>query len=459
MADQDTIVAIASPHGFGGRGIIRMSGPACRARVAGMSDLDRNASPGFIPITLHFDAGHLPALALIAAAPHSYTAEDTLELHLAGNPMLLDRLVDRLVACDDVRRAEAGEFTARAFLHGRISLTEAEGVAAAISALSDADLRAANQLRSGALGRLAHELADALAGALALVEAGIDFTDEDDVVAIGPDDLHARVSSVHERLDEVLSRAVGREQLDALPRIVLAGPANAGKSTLFNALLGRTRAIVSDVAGTTRDVLAEPMTIATDHGPAEIMLIDLAGTEDPVTVLDEHMQAAARDAIDGADLVLHCVRADVDIDQYELRHVDMNAANVLRLRTQIDRSTARPTPDDASDAALSVSAMTGVGMEALRAMIVDRLADRAVSLAADAFAILPRHEAHLRDAVDHLRETIERVSLQCGSTSLDDAELIALSLRSALDAMASLAGDITPDDVLGRVFATFCVGK
>ncbi|MCA9297070.1 MAG: 50S ribosome-binding GTPase, partial [Phycisphaerales bacterium] len=220
------------------------------------------------------------------------------------------------------------------------------------------------------------------------------------------------------------------------------------------ALLGRPRAIVSDVAGTTRDVLAEPLTIPTDHGPAEIMLIDLAGTEDPATALDERMQAAARETIERADLVLHCVPAHVDVERVEILHLDTSAVNVLRIRTQIDRAS---TPID--DHALSISAVTGVGMDELRARIVARLADRAVSLAADAFAILPRHESHLREAAEHLHETIECVDSQCGMSSLDDAELLAMHLRSALDAMASLAGDITPDDVLGRVFATFCVGK
>ena len=257
----------------------------------------------------------MPVLLLAFPAPRSYTGQAAVELSLPGNPVLLERIVDELIESArgrgiDARRAEPGEFTARAFLSGRLSLTQAEGVAATIAARSDADLSAARLLSSGDMGTLARRLADDVAAALALVEADIDFTDQEDVVAIAPADLLERLDPVERAIDDQLSRAVGREHLDAIPWVVLTGAPNAGKSTLFNALLGHERAVVSSEAGTTRDVLTEPLALAgprPGHGTRpEVMLVDLAGRDPSYDPLNRQMQEHARAAIERAELILHC---------------------------------------------------------------------------------------------------------------------------------------------------------
>ncbi len=405
---------------------------------------------GVLRARLQVDGLGLPCLALVFPAPGSYTGEDAVELQLPGNPVLLERVVDGLIESGrgrgiETRRAEAGEFTARAFLNGKMSLTQAEGVAAIIAAQSDAQLRAGRLLAGGALGGLARELADDLAAALALVEAGIDFTDQEDVVAIGPRELHQRVVALRDRIQDQLDRSVGAEQLDALAWVVLTGEPNSGKSTLFNALLGRTRAVVSESAGTTRDVLAEPLSIDTPHGPAEVMLVDLAGTDAPESDLNRQMQAAARQAIERADLVLHCVPVDAPPSS-------MGGTVVVRTKTDLGVGHA---PGDGP----AVSARTGDGLDALRVVITRRVADRAVSLAADAMALRPRHEAALRSAARNLTETIALVESSQAERHVPQPELVAATLRAALDDLGRLAGDVTPDDVLGRIFATFCVGK
>ncbi|MDY7108651.1 MAG: GTPase, partial [Planctomycetota bacterium] len=401
--------------------------------------------------------GELPTLALVFIAPRSYTGEHAAELQLPGNPPLLERIIDALLASArrrgiDARRAEAGEFTARAYMNGRMTLTEAEGVAATIAARSDAELRAARLLTAGRLGALARALADRLAAALALVEAGIDFTDQEDVVPVAPAELHEQLAALRDEIRAQLAHAVGAEQLEAIPWVVLRGAPNTGKSTLFNALLGRERAVVSHLAGTTRDVLAEPLTIDTDHGPAEVMLVDLAGLDHAETALDAQMQALAHEAAARAELAVRCV--PVDAPESSPHNGDVEDELIARTKADLARRDF-----SAAEGEIVLSALTGRGLDDLRRRLAERLADRAVSLAADAIVLRPRHEAALRSAVDSLGEAIALIGPHVNERALRDPELIASSLRSALDDLASLAGDITPDDVLGRIFATFCVGK
>lgn len=483
MHTDDIILAVASPRGRSLRGIVRMSGPGT-IDLLGSCVRDEQGRPlqrrGIHRARLNSNNHSLPVLALLMPGPHSYTGEDSAELQMPGNPVLLERVIDTLIEAAALlhlhaHRAEGGEFTARAFLNGRISLTQAEGVAATITALSDAELRAAGMLRSGSLGKLAHKLADNLAAALALVEAGIDFTDQEDVVAITPADLHERLVHLEQQLRRQLDRAVGMEQLEAIPWVVLTGPPNAGKSTLFNALLGRERAVVSDVAGTTRDVLTEPLRISTEHGEAEVMLVDLAGTEhvDPLAdaeTLEPQMQRAAREASSRAELVLECTAADTGTAALRAARHEPGTAALRAAPYESRGSESRSTTirvltkcelsrETASEWNVTVSAHTGEGLDQLRSMIALHLADRAVSLAADVFALTPRHEAALRSAHANISDACELVAGMRDDRSLAEPELVAAAMRSALNDLAGLAGDITPDDVLGRVFATFCVGK
>lgn len=478
MPDRDsTIIAVASPPGHAARGLVRLSGPGVFPLLGSLAPDGpwpvQGPSRGLFTVRLALPFGELPSLLIAFPGPGSYTGEDSIELQLPGNPALLARVLQAIIDAGraqaiDIREAEPGEFTARAYFNGRLTLTEAEGVAATISARSDAELRAASWLREGAFGRRAALLADELAGTLALVEAGIDFTDQDDVVAIAPDNLRHRLETVRANVDDQLRRAVPVEQLQAIPWVVLSGTPNAGKSTLFNALLGRERAVISEVAGTTRDVLTEPLTIVTAHGSAEVMLVDLAGLDAEEAELNQQMRTAASAAIRRAELVLECAAPDDD------RQVPLRVNTpVIRVRTKCDLIPAGEPEGPASEPltggeaekrcqehhGLSVCALTGVGLDGLRQAIASHLSDRAVSLAADAVALQPRHELRLRSARDHLAEAIDLVTPQRGRHALNDAELIAAAMRAALDDLGRLGGDITPDDVLGRVFATFCIGK
>lgn len=447
-----TILAVASPPGRALRGVIRVSGSDALTLFEPHLAMDQPLSMlrGLHPSRLHLERVELPAFILIAPAPRSYTGENCLELQATGNPVLLERIIDGLLDSArlrnlEARRAEPGEFTARAYLNGKMDLVQAEGVEATIAACSDAQLRAAGLLRDGSLGKFARQLADNLASALALVEAGIDFTDQEDVVAITPGDLQKRLSPLHDQIDAQLKRSVGMEHLEEIPWVVLQGRPNAGKSTLFNALLGHERAVVSQIAGTTRDVLAEPLTIDTAHGKAEVMLVDLAGAAEEESEINRKMQTAAGEALRRAELILYCVPCGENIPNVQGKEIVVQTKGDLQKRIKSYN--------------LVVSAKSGAGLDELRTLITRRMADRAVSLEADLMALRPRHDAALRSARNNLGEALELVSPEKDEYRLTSPELVASSMRGALDDLAALAGDITPDEVLGRVFASFCVGK
>lgn len=451
------ILAVATPAGHSARGILRISGQDCFSLLSShisptVKQWTRQARPGRLII----DNLDLPVMMLVFPPPGSYTGEPSVELQLAGNPTLLERCLNALIKSAqsrdiDARRAEPGEFTARAFFNGKLTLTEAEGVAATIAARSDAELRAAQWLYQGELGRFAQQIADDVLETRALLEAGIDFTDEEDVRPIDPEELQQRIQTAIEKLEQRLSRCVGLEQLQAIPWVVITGPPNAGKSTLFNTLLDRQRAVVSSQPGATRDVLTAPLTINTNHGPAEVMLVDLAGTDDPgESTLNRMMQEAAATAKLRAELIIQCVPADQQSDD------DFDLTNTIIIRTKSDLLS--PTAYE-KGSLHDVSAHTGQGVDALRTMIAERLADRAVSLSAESAALQPRHEAALRHSLEHLKHALNSTGQESDEDRINHPELIAADLHAALDALALLTGETTADDILDHVFATFCIGK
>jgi tRNA modification GTPase len=422
MHSGDTIVAISSAVGPGARMIVRASGPTA-------AQLASSVGSGALPdagraarVTLSFANMAVPAWLYVFRAPRSYSGEDLVEFHLPGNPLLARMLLDTLVV-QGARLADPGEFTARAYFNGRIDLTEAEGVAATIAASGERELRAARQLLAGELARRLRP-----------------------VTFLSPTEVAERVGRADGMLRDLLDTSARFERLAHEPQVVLVGRPNAGKSALLNALAGRERAVTSSVAGTTRDVLTADVPLARGI----IRLTDAAGLEGSGNAAVDDVAAQMRNnalrAVESADLVVLVQDVTADLPPVELP----------RLPDLVVLSKADLLPPGGSGlrGGLAVSARDGTNLDRLRLQL-DRLAFGDDVPGGASLTLNARHVQAVADA----RAALARSAERAGANDGGGAELVALELREALDALGGVVGMISPDDLLGRVFSAFCIGK
>jgi tRNA modification GTPase len=440
----DTIAAISSAVGAAARMIVRVSGGRARDIARSLSPDAQVDHASARRETITFARLSLPIQIYAFHAPRSYTGEDLIEFHLPGNPLLARMLLDECLR-RGARLAEPGEFTARAYFNGRLDLAAAEGVAATIAAQNEAELQAARQLLAGELARRLRPIMEQLTEALALVETGIDFSDED-MTFISPDDLRARVATIDAHLADLIGSTARFERLAHEPHIVLVGRPNAGKSTLLNALAGHDRAVVSPVAGTTRDVVSADIKLARGI----VKLLDVAGLEEnsgfeamgsAEESIARQMRERALKTVETSDAIV-LVQAPDDSSA----PLQLPRAPDLIVDTKSDLPRARGTVTSGDH--VSVSAHTESNLDALRVRL-DTLAFGAAERPS-----LALNARHLR-AIDDARAALRRTS----DSATVGPELIALELRESLDVLGTILGQVSPDDVLGHIFSTFCIGK
>jgi tRNA modification GTPase len=430
----DTLFALATPPGRGAIAVIRLSGPGVTAALEGLGAGTPEPRRATLRRLRHKGEVLDEALILRFVAPHSYTGEDAAELHLHGGRAVVEAVSAALLELG-LRPAEPGEFTRRAFQNGRMDLTRAEAVADLIDAETAAQARQALGQLDGALARTYAGFRARLLRALALVEAEIDFPDED-----VPDQLAQQagpeLDALTAALDAALADAGRGERVRDGYRVVLIGETNAGKSALFNALVEREAAIVTAIPGTTRDVLDAELEI----GGYRVRLSDTAGLRDSDDPVEAEGVRRARARAEAADLSLW-VRGPGDPEGAAAAYVRPDDLVVF---SKADLAGAP------AGAGLAVSAATGEGLEALRAALADRVAK---DLAGADFPPVTRarHRRRLEAA---------RAAVAAARARLADApELAGDDLRRAADALAAVTGEVGVEDILGEVFSSFCIGK
>lgn len=448
MQPVDTISAVATPPGRGSVGIVRVSGPDCSKIAQGLLDgLPRPREACFKSFLDHNGEVIDSGLAIFFPNPHSFTGEDVLELQGHGGPVVMDLLLQRTLTLG-ARLARPGEFSERAFLNGKLDLVQAEAIADLIDAESQAAARSATRTLQGAFSNKVHRLVEALIELRLYVESAIDFPEEEIDFLMD--------SNVSERLHSLLvdiqtthqSAHTGRLLRDGVT-LVIAGRPNAGKSSLLNALAGAEAAIVTDIPGTTRDLLRERITI--DGMPLHI--IDTAGLRESHDPVEAEGIRRARQEIEQADRVLWVFDDATDPQHLAIDRDQLpRGVPVTLVRNKIDiAGNPAGIHEDKTEVEVALSATRGDGIDLLRAHLKQCVGFQ--HLAEGDFIARRRHLDALERAIEHLQQG--ELSLQRDQAG----ELLAEDLRLAQQSLSQITGEFTADDLLGRIFSSFCIGK
>ncbi len=463
----DTIVAISTPHGKGQRGVVRLSGPAsldiaskmfrptCDSRL---QECQRNVRVSG-RAALRANEFVLPAELFIFRAPRSYTREEVVEFHTAGAPAVLALIVNRAIELG-ARPAEAGEFTARAFFYGAMDLSKVEGVAALIQARSDQQLRAAHEWLDGHLAAEIRSVREEMIELVSLVEADIDFADEP-IDFIRPAALAQKIERIVQRLHGVLRQSDSVDRVNHLPRVMLVGAPNSGKSTLMNHLSGMNRAVCSPIAGTTRDLLTAVVKLPS----GEMELIDTAGTGAKPKKLEKFSKNFLDREIPHVEFVCQLLDlTQLPLDRQVTPAVRSRPGSVLWVANKSDKVTRSLIAEEQSRFAERfgstlhiISATTGEGLWSLKKSLDRLLFGQSYDIGNQRLATNTRHRRALTLCIEALR----RAQQWCKQNNemIDCAEWVAFDLRSALNELGAIFGEVTTDELLERIFSRFCIGK
>lgn len=449
-----TIAAIATGPGRGALGVLRISGPRSlwllenlvhpvgpAQSAHGSSEvLSFKKNPRRLILGLLQSEGHVidEVLAVYFPGPASFTGEDCAEITLHGNPILLRKALGVLVSCEGVRVAKPGEFTSRAFRNGKFDLTRAESISQLIDAKSDYEVAAARELQGGELARRMSRLRSTLIGLKAESEAEIDFSTED-LTFESREARKGRILALIEEIDWLLARGAATGRIREGVSVVLVGVPNAGKSSLLNRLLGYDRAIVTETPGTTRDTLSEELQIA----GIPVRLVDTAGIRETNDEIEREGVRRSLKELEAGTIVLHVV----DAITHALAPADF-AANVIHVLNKVD---ARRASESIPEAWIPISCKTGEGIERLEEEIRNRILVEPESR--DPLLLLDRHRFHLAK----MRAALQKI-LDLWAQGAPD-EIAALEIGEVLEHAGSITGEITTEEILGRIFSVFCVGK
>lgn len=454
MHSTDTIVAQATPPGRGGVGILRVSGP--KAALVAQTVLGKLPKPryaDYLPFRNDDNSVLDQGIALFFPNPNSFTGEDVLELQGHGGPVILDLLLKRILQIPGVRIANPGEFSERAFLNDKLDLAQAEAIADLIDASSEQAARSAINSLQGAFSSHINEMVESLTHLRIYVEAAIDFPDEEiDFLSDGI--IEGKLNTVIAELDDVRAQARQGSLLREGMKVVIAGRPNAGKSSLLNALAGREAAIVTDIAGTTRDVLREHIHI--DGMPLHI--IDTAGLREASDEVERIGIERAWKEIEQADRVLFMVDSTTtdattpeDIwPEFMARLPNTLPVTVIRNKSDLTGENAEITAQG-NYPMIRLSARDGMGIELLRSHLKEAMGFN--SNTEGGFLARRRHLQALNTAAEHLQQGHEQL------VYAKSGELLAEELRLAQQALSEITGEFTSDDLLGRIFSSFCIGK
>ena len=455
-SDADTIAAIATAPGTGAVGIVRLSGPRAFAISSALTRRRPEARQATVA-TLSDPRGEMLDQGLVVhfPGPHSFTGEDVAELHCHGGPVLLQSILRECLHAG-ARIAQPGEFSQRAFLNDKIDLLQAEAIADLIGSASEAAARSAARSLSGVFSTAIEDLSAALLRLRVLVEAALDFPEED-IDHLMENDVIAQLEVLAAQVAQVLRKARRGHRLREGIKLAIAGPPNAGKSSLLNRLAQRSAAIVSAVPGTTRDALHEHIQI---DGLA-LHLVDTAGLRDTSDALEREGIRRAHHEIHSADHVLLIIDAHnaqqsrADPKTYLANAALPDSVGLTVIHNKCDLTGAAPSlraADDQTPARITLSARSGAGVDILCRHLLD-CAGLGNPEGDSDFSARTRHIVALEACAEHLQRGTEQLKAHGA------AELVAEDLRSAQDALGSVSGHLSSDDLLGEIFSSFCIGK
>jgi len=472
---QDTIVAVSSPLGRSLHAIIKISGPEAipcmKDFFVPASHIDLGGIPTYISVagSIHIkeEGINIPAVLYIMKQPYSYTKEDVVEIHTLGSPTILEMLLSSTLskgirAKRNIRLSQPGEFTKRAFLHGRIDLTQAEATMRIIRAHTDAELKVAVAQLAGDVSQQTKRIQDDAVSLCSYIEATIDFSDQD-IELISAREIMHRLEVIKNNISHLLIQPeIGKVSLEGIDT-VLYGKPNVGKSSLINALLGKKRTLVSEIPGTTRDVVADILEI----GGIRFKLMDTAGMDDTKLVpacfkqgeiVTSRAMEKTQSTLEKAQIILLVFDGSVNIDVQlrEMKQDDLTGTVIVVINKcdLLKNSSFPESPAELKKYPLMhTSALTGEGLERLKETLIESVLGGQVNLSGGAPIFNVRQRDVLQRSLQLIQQTMESVK------NNESYEFIALDLRTAIDILGEIVGEVTTEDILSKIFSEFCIGK